>query len=275
MILVADSGSTKTAWGLIEGSHHRIVHTEGLNPKLAGDEAFGHAIGQLGITRCEQVRFYGAGCGSPQAQEQVRGLLRRYLDCADIVVEGDLMGACRATLGCRSGLVGILGTGSNACRYDGGHIVQQVTSTGYLLGDEGSGNHIGKRLLKEYLVRRMPQRLCEEFRRQFPLSDNEWIVKLYGAPYPNRFLATLVPFAARHRDDPFVRQLLAEVFDQYFREMILPLNPNDSETLCLVGGVAYEFQTEIAQAASLHSVSVATITSSIIEALIANANSAK
>ena len=170
MILIADSGSTKTHWVCLDGEGEHHCTTEGLNPLFAGEEAFVSACGKVcaellsaADARVEEVFFYGAGCGQESSRQRVRQYLEKAFGCGNVSVEGDLLGACRATCGRREGLVGILGTGSNLCYYDGEAIARQRTSTGYILGDEGSGNHIGRRLLKDYLEERMPRDVSNMF----------------------------------------------------------------------------------------------------------------
>lgn len=274
MILIADSGSTKTHWVCLdrEGEHH--CTTEGLNPLFAGEEAFVSACGRVcaellpaADARVEEVFFYGAGCGQDVSRRRVRQYLEKAFGCGSVSVEGDLLGACRATCGRTAGLVGILGTGSNLCYYDGEAIAQQRTSTGYILGDEGSGNHIGKRLLKDYLEDRMPMDLSIMFHDTYKKEKADFIVCLYQQPNPNRFLASLVPFAARFRGEEYIQCVLADCFGAFFDQLDY-FGDKASLPLHLVGGVVAEFESDLKVIASQRGVSLGVMMSSPAEGLV-------
>ena len=213
MILIADSGSTKTTWMEVE-SGNKVI-TEGLNPHFTSDEAFLAACAKIGaltsrrhttsVKACQRdagaplaVYFYGAGCGNEAQRARVAALLTKAFGTSDVHVETDMLGACRAACGRESGLVGILGTGSNACYYDGRQIVHQAVSTGYILGDQGSANHVGRKLLQDYLSGRMPEGLVTMFHEAYPMTKDEFIDAVYHQPNANRFLASLAPFALRN-----------------------------------------------------------------------------
>lgn len=280
MIIIADSGSTKTHWAI--GTRRetrwvwRFATTPGLNPRLTSEEDMRRALtavreqaeGASGDGERLSVKFYGAGCGTAEMQETVRKRVCEVLGDADVEVAGDMLGACRAVCGEKSGIVGILGTGSNACLYDGREIVKQVTSTGYVLGDEGSGNHIGRRLLKDFMVGKMPEELAKEMREEYGLTVNGILQAIYHEPYANRYMASFAPFAARHRGTQYVRELLGEVFGAFWKEMIVPLSPNGGE-VGLVGSVAEAFEIEIAKAAP-EEFRVESVEGNPIEGLIRN-----
>ena len=258
MIIIADSGSTKTHWALGhrrgKGVVWQFVATQGLNPRIATEEMFEEALKTVrgcmdGEEAVERVQFYGAGCGTKEMQAKVRGMLSKvFTNAAEIEVQGDLLGACRAVCGQEAGTVAILGTGSNACVYDGEGIVRQVVSTGFILGDEGSGNHIGRRLLKDYMVGRMPKELAAAFAEMFPESVNDMLQRLYHEPYANRYLAAFARFAAENRAVPYIQELLNGVFAEFWKEMVVPIAKSGTE-VHLVGSVASTFESEIRRAA--------------------------
>ena len=183
-------------------SGNKVV-TEGLNPHFTTDEQFlaaGSAVRQhFNIQHSTfNIHFYGAGCGSDDQRVRVATLLSKAFGTSDVHVETDMLGACRAVCGNKTGLVGILGTGSNACYYDGNTICYQPVSTGYILGDHGSANHVGRKLLQDYLTGRMPDNLSALFHEAYPQTKDEFIDAVYRQPHANRFLASLAPFALRH-----------------------------------------------------------------------------
>ena len=242
MILIADSGSTKTTWMEVE-SGNKIV-TEGLNPHFTTDEAF--------LAACQTVRnkfsicnfqfsiyFYGAGCGSEQQRERVASLLFKAFGTSDIHVETDMLGACRAVCGRERGLVGILGTGSNACYYDGDKIALQAVSTGYILGDHGSANHVGRRLLQDYLAGLMPKNLSGRFHESYPQTKEEFLDAVYHQPNANRFLASLAQFAVEHINDGYCSsEILTCLYDWYSYQLEGLQRLSYSDKLYLVGGFA-------------------------------------
>ena len=269
MILIADSGSTKAHWCSVDGGVVRELVTQGLNPRLTDDPTlltvFRQTREQLGDP--DALFFYGAGCGSQEMQQRMVTQLSVVFPIATCHCEGDLLGACRALCGDTAGMVGILGTGSNLCYYDGSRIARQRTSTGYILGDEGSGNHIGRLLLKDYLEERMPSHLRAMFHDSYDMTDSQLLDRLYSQPYPNRFLASLTPFAAQHQDDPYITVLLHGCFGSfcsqldYFEEFrTMPLN--------LVGGIVRTFLPAIRQAAESHRVTLGTLLPDPMQALV-------
>jgi len=215
-----------------------------LNPHFTTDEAF--------LAACQTVRnkfsicnfqfsiyFYGAGCGSEQQRERVASMLFKAFGTSDIHVETDMLGACRAVCGRERGLVGILGTGSNACYYDGDKIALQAVSTGYILGDHGSANHVGRRLLQDYLAGLMPKNLSGRFHESYPQTKEEFLDAVYHQPNANRFLASLAQFAVEHINDGYCSsEILTCLYDWYSYQLEGLQRLSYSDKLYLVGGFA-------------------------------------
>ena len=260
MILIADSGSTKTHW-IIADSSLPPYTTAGLNPHTCPEQTFvnicydvvqhfAHATNHI-----TQLYFYGAGCGTDAVQTQVKQLLSSTFPSTTIYVGSDLMGACRAINGHAAGMVGIMGTGSNICFYDGAHIAYHQPSLGYLIADEGSGNHIGKLLLRDFFCHNMPDDLQISFAATFLIHTDVVIHNLYHQPQPNRYLASFAPFAATHRNHPYIQKLLDTVFDNFYQFQIQPIVPYcHNHTLGLVGGIASTFHDEIADNLQKHGI---------------------
>lgn len=256
MTIIADSGSTKTTWMEVE-TGNKVV-TEGLNPHFTTEEQF--------LAACAEVRknfplpafhfpffFYGAGCGLPAQREKVAGWLSKAFGTSDVHVETDMLGACRAVLCNRAGLVGILGTGSNACYYDGQQIVCQAPSTGYILGDEGSANHVGRRLLQDYLTSRMPKVLSSRFHEVYPMSKEEFLDAVYHQPNANRFLASLAPFAVEHINDDYCSSVIFLCLEKWYNYQLDSLFKSfHCKELSLVGGFAARISPLIKQVAENH-----------------------
>lgn len=273
MRLIADSGSTKTHWVLLNGEQERHCVTEGLNPWLADRDVFAlvgrQLCGQLGLegAKVEQVFFYGAGCGTESACQRVREWMGETLPFDSMEVNSDLLGACRATCGSNEGMVGILGTGSNMCYYNGQRVALQRVSTGFILGDEGSGNHIGKRLLKDYLEERMPEDLRAMFHDDYPYTTAEFIDCIYRRPFPNRFLASLASFAASHKENQYMQEVIHSCFRAYFEQMSY-FGEHASLPLHVVGGLVSSFEAEIGEAADGSGVRLGVMVQSPIEGLV-------
>ena len=271
MILIADSGSTKTTWMEVK-SDNKIV-TDGLNPHFTSDEQF--------LAACSTVRqqlvlhsplsalhFYGAGCGTADQRERVRELLRKAFGTSEVHVETDMLGACRAVCGDRPGLVGILGTGSNACYYDGEKVAGQAVSTGYILGDHGSANHVGRCLLQDYLTRWMPDKVRTLFNNFFPMTDAEFMEAVYHKPNPNRFLASLAPFAVMHGDMDYCGTLLDECLREWgFYQLDKLRRENESYRLSVVGGFAARLGAHLERFAHLSGLELGNVVADPIEGL--------
>lgn len=244
MILIADSGSTKTTWALT-GTENKVV-TEGLNPHFTTDDrflaAFATVRDQLQLSAVSfQLYFYGAGCGNAVQRKRVERLLKEGFVAGEVFVETDMLGACRAVSGNQPSLVGILGTGSNACYYDGQRIKCQPTSTGFILGDKGSANHVGRMLLNDYLTHRMPAKTRQFFHKTFPLPDAKLIDAVYHQPTPNRFLASLAPFAVDHIKDDYCSGVIKKALHDWHIDTLLPLCQRAhyrKGTLNIIGGFA-------------------------------------
>ena len=249
MILIADSGSTKTTWMEVESGN--MVVTEGLNPHFTSEETFLVACNvvrqQLSILNSQfSITFYGAGCGLPAQCNKVASWLAKAFGTSDVHVETDMLAACRAACGHKAGPVGILGTGSNACYYDGEEIKHQAVSTGYILGDHGSANHVGRRLLQDYLTGNLTVELTAKFRDAFPQSKEDFLDAVYHQPHANRYLASLARFVVEHIDDDYCSSLVDGCLIEWANYQIEDLW---EQTLCndlyLVGGFAAHIKRSI------------------------------
>jgi N-acetylglucosamine kinase-like BadF-type ATPase len=273
MILIADSGSTKTTWMEITSGSKTV--TEGLNPHFCIDERFLAACQKVAVDIQQspenlQIHFYGAGCGTLLQKERVEHLLSACFHTDDIHVETDMLGACRAVSGKKASIVAILGTGSNACYYDGEKILWQPRSTGYVMGDSGSSNHVGRKLLNDYLTERMPETTRMRFHECFPMTDDQFIDAVYHKPYPNRFLASLAPFAVRESEDDYCRGVIDEVLDDWHRCMLTTIMHHSGKQngeVNLVGGFAKAIEQRIRQFLENKGQPVGTIVADPIEGI--------
>lgn len=248
MILIADSGSTKADWVLIEETDKvRLAHTQGFNPNYHSEEVIARAleaelVPQMPCTQVRVVWYYGSGCWDPERKEVVKRPLRRFFPRAEIHVEHDLLGAARATCGHRPGIACILGTGSNSCLYDGRREVDNVTNLGFLLGDEGGGVHLGKELLRRWFYRELPTHLVEELEQRVPGGRREVLDHVYREEAPAVYLASFARFLGTRKEDPVVQQLVLDCFDEFITRHVCKYEGHADLPVHFVGSVAWHFQ---------------------------------
>jgi len=244
MILIADSGSTKTDWRTIEpsGTISQYV-TSGLNPYHLSEIQIAQEISKLkNVIACAEVQkifFYGAGCSADAKKENVKNAIKSIFINAYVEVEHDLLAAARATCLNKAGMAAILGTGANSCQFNGKEITENVPSLGYLLGDEGSGAYMGRILLTRYLQQELPQELALAFKKQYPENLEQILDNIYKQPMPSRFLASYAPFLLHHKNHVFIKQLVVDAFQLFFTRYISKYSEHKSLPLHFVGSIAF------------------------------------
>lgn len=251
MILVADSGSTKTDWRWI-GPDKRVRQftSPGLNPYfLQADEIVAllqkdvrPKLGEATARRGFRLRFYGAGCTGPGKNRLVAAALGEVFPRAGAEVASDLLGAARALCGRNPGMAAILGTGSNSCCYDGRKIIARIPSLGFILGDEGGGADLGKRLLKGFLYQEMPAGISSRFAARFGISREAVLEQVYRRPHPNRYLASFARFIHRNLAEEYIRSLVTGAFREFFDRHICRCANATALTLGCTGSIAFYFR---------------------------------
>ncbi len=273
MILIADSGSTKTAWCVSQnGIPVRQFQTNGTNPFFQSteeieaelDRVLLPAIGDLPV---KAVFFYGAGCAFPEQHQRIAGCIQARIP-VPVEVYSDLVGTARALLSREKGIACILGTGSNSCLYDGNSIIQQTPALGYILGDEGSGAVLGKLLVGDCLKRQLPQHLIDSFLETYQLTQASILERVYRQPFPNRFLASLVPFLHAHMEEEAIYQLVYNSFCQFFIRNILPYPDARTYPIGFTGSVAWYFSEVLQDAAHAQGFHLGEILQTPMEGLI-------
>lgn len=273
MTIIADSGSTKTTW-MDVASGNKMV-TEGLNPHFSSDKQIlatcRYVLEELSIPNHQfSLFFYGAGCGNDFQRHRMEELLSIGFSTNDIHVETDMLGACRAVSGDRTSIVAILGTGSNACYYDGKKIEWQPKSTGYIMGDSGSANHVGRILLNDYLTQKMPEEVRKMFYSCFPMSDDQMIDKVYHSSNPNRFLASLAPFAVNNGEQQYCNGVIHEALSNWHDGLLTTIRNHvnyQKGYIHFVGGFAKAIEQKIRDFFINDSLRVGTIVADPIEGL--------
>ena len=273
MILVADSGATKSDWVLINnnGDHARF-QLVGLNPYYVDTKEIGDILSKELIPFIEnkavkKVFFYGAGCSSVYKCMTVEDALIKLFKNAEITIESDLLGAARALFGEEEGIACILGTGSNSCYYNGSKIVENVMSLGYFFGDEGSGAHMGKLFIKDYLLGKLPKEINDAFKKEYNYSRDNILDAIYNLPFPNRYLASFSEFYADNFSNKYIFDLVTNSFREFFINQIEQYKKHKDIPIRFTGSVAYYFEALLRQIAIEFEVNVGKILRSPIDAL--------
>jgi glucosamine kinase len=273
MMLIADSGSTKTDWRLIdEFNNIHQAQSIGLNPYFTSDGEMVEAMttGTLKLftaTEVEEIHFYGSGCSSPSQISKVEKALSTVYVNAKYFVEHDLLGAARALCGTEPGIAVILGTGSNSCFFDGEFITRNVPSLGYVLGDEGSGAYIGKRFIAELLSGQAPDEMQVRFQKKFGLNRDDILQKIYMEPFPNRFLASFTKFLYTNLDLAYTKTLIHECFEAFFVAQIAKYEAHQKVPIHVVGSVGFYFNAILRDVAAKRNISLGNVLESPIAAL--------
>ncbi len=276
MILIAESGSTKTNWrGLLKGQAPvELPNTEGFNPEVVSDEAIFRALFNRFLPQLEAqqlpaasaVFFYGAGCSSAPAQTRVSDVLSQVFPSATISVEHDLLAAARATAGDDAGIIAILGTGSSACYFDGEAITEMHGEHGYLLDDLGGGVSLGRHLFRAWAEGELPKAAAATLEKHVGGAPLDFRTALYKAERPNAKLANLVS-ALPVSDFPEVwAQVAPPCFEAFFEQTLERFQQR--APLHLIGSIAHHFQAYIAPVAEQHGWPIASVVAAPIEGLV-------
>ncbi len=255
MILIADSGSTKTDWRMLM-SDQKIAQAQslGFNPNYESGEFIKsvevQVLSQI-KSSVQEVHFYGAGISTDHNHAITEKVLTALFPEARIFANHDVLAAARALCGHEPGVACILGTGSNACFYDGTFTTSRETNLGYIMGDEGSGYHLGKSLVTAYIHEELPEKLVQLFAKRYPqVTRVNLLDHLYHQPYPNRYLAGFTKFLFDYRQQPVIYQMIYNCFSLFFDRYILKLKDNHLYPVHFVGSVAFYFSDILRQVAN-------------------------
>ena len=272
MRLIADSGSTKTSWKLIDGSGHvKNIKTSGLNPYSQPEESIFQEVEKVLFpetgTGIQEIYFYGAGIVNAEKGDIIRRALNRIYPEAIVETHSDVLGAARALFGDQAGIACILGTGSNACLYDGKQIIHGISPLGFILGDEGSGSVMGRKLLGDYFKEVMPSRLRDEFGKQFGITREEALNSVYRTEKPNQFLAQFVPFLSEHSNSAYCQEFVQHNFMEFFERNVSKLPDYTKYPIGFIGSVAFYFSQILNNTASYFGYEETTIIKEPIDGL--------
>jgi glucosamine kinase len=276
MILIADSGSTKTDWALINPENNSITnfHTIGYNPYFINTESIISSLNEnlvkyIDSAIVQELYFYGAGCASQLRSNIVKDALNNIFPKGRIFIGHDLLGSARALLGKENGFAAILGTGANTCIYDGNDCIQNIDSLGYLLGDEGSGSYIGKKIVRDFMRNRLEPELHNRFKERFQIENNEQIFQtLYTSPFPNRYLASFCKFADEYVSHPYIKNKVRDSFNDFFKNLVCKYPNYNQHTFNCVGSVGYVFKDILIEVANRYEMKVGKIIQSPLKDLV-------
>ncbi len=274
MMLIAESGSTKTDWVLVVDSNNfKTFKTIGFNPFFHSADFIKHEI-MLNRSFVEnaknikQVFFYGAGCSSEKMNKVVKDALSLVFKSANIIVDHDLLACAFATYDGEPSISCILGTGSNSCFFDGENLREEVPSIAYILGDEGSGAYYGKKLLRDYLYNQLPSNISQNLEEELKVSKSSIFDNVYSQPNPNVYLASFMKFISRHYGSEYVKNMIYNGMSEFIRIHVCCYPEYKSVKTHFIGSISKIFEKELHKAAKDHNVNVGNIIRKPVENLV-------
>jgi glucosamine kinase len=274
MKLIGESGGTKTNWVAVsDSSETRIISTIGLNPNFVSKEAFTEVLSEevlpaMKYPDIEEVWFYGAGCSGSLMEEKVKDSVIAVLPSAAINVFSDLTGAARGLLGESGGYICMLGTGSNSGYYNGKYITENIPPLGFILGDEGSGASLGKKLLADFLRGIMPLHLAAEFKENYGAEKDDIVSHVYRGVFPSSYIGGFVKFLKDHISDPYCVNLVKTSFDEFVRRNLKLYKITGKTRIAATGSVAWHFRDLLREVFSDYNFVITEITKDPIRGLI-------
>jgi glucosamine kinase len=264
MILIADSGGSKTDWRLLlrDGTIGQ-ASSPGFNPYYQPIEDLKKNIREILLPvvheKVKKIFFYGAGVSSVKNQLVIKSAFLEFFPEAQIEIGWDLLAAARALCGHEPGIACIMGTGSNSCLYDGEKITGNVANLGWILADEGSGSNIGRKFLVDYLRERMPENIAEQFKKRFPLTREEFLEKVYQQEKPSAFLASFAKFIFQHLKDPYCYELVYNSFAEFYENNVMKYPGYQDLKVHFTGSIAFYFSDILRQVANDKGITVKNI----------------
>ena len=274
MNLIADSGSTKTAWCLSCGNQIiKQFETAGINPFFQTEEEVTAQLKetllpQIVCNDVENVYFYGAGCADPVKNNALGEVLKSVIGVKTAFVASDMLGAARGLLGRERGIACILGTGANSGVYDGEALVKGVYAGGYILGDEGSGGVLGKLLISDWVKKQMPQDIYDALTEEYGLTYLGIVDRVYKQPFPNRWLAQFTKFMSARRENEYIHNLLVGAFKAFFERNIKQYEEWKELEVGFIGSIAFYFNAELREAAEMCGIKLGKVMQNPIDGLV-------
>jgi N-acetylglucosamine kinase-like BadF-type ATPase len=275
IILIADSGATKTEWCLLKNGKKKILFTQGISPYFFSEEKVISLLrtellsATRGAIAAEQIFYYGTGMRNPQNVRMIRGGLKKVFTAADIHIHDDMLAAARALNGTRRGIACNLGTGSFCCYYNGKKIAKESPGIGYVLGDEGSGAYLGKKVLQYYLYHTFDDELTYNFDKKYMLTPVEVLEQVYRKPLANRYLASFSLFLSENRGHYMIENIIEDGLNDFFFSHLCKYREVWSYPVSFVGGIAFSFRDVLESLCHSYEFELGRILRSPMEGLIA------
>lgn len=271
--LIADSGATKAEWCLLDGSRKKIVFTQGISPYFLNSEQIQTLLSKelcpfFKKTGINEVHYYGTGCANPANAKTVKKAIQKTFPGSSVQVTHDLMAAARSLCGRQKGIACILGTGSNSCYYNGKKIIKNSPGLGYVLGDEGSGAYLGKKVLQYYLYKTFDDELKLKFEAKYNTGTIEILENVYKRPLPNRYLAGFAIFLAENRGHYMIENIIEDGLNDFFINHLTKYKETSALPVSFVGGVAYGFKDVLQQLCITYEMKLGTVLKNPMEGLI-------
>ena len=273
-MIMAEGGSTKLDIVIIDEQNEvRRYSLPGINPFYQSTEEMTSTLKESQIREengnaLKKVYYYGAGCAFEEQTNAIKESFKQAFQSETVEVESDLLAAARGLFGDENGIAAILGTGSNSGYYDGEKIIDNVSSLGFMLGDEGSGGYLGKHLVSDILKGLTSAELAEEFFQEYHTSKEVIMENVYKKPFPNRYLAGFVPFIAKRIENAYINTLVMNSFRDFFKRNIAHYGIYNTKQISFVGGVAQQFKRELTLVASQYGFTINDVQKSPLEKLI-------
>ena len=271
--IIADSGATKCEWTLVIGKQQKTITTIGISPYFLNTEQIVVTITKafqkkLGDTPIHAVYFYGTGLSNPVNVSSLKKALKKVFPKALLQIQTDLVAVARASCQQQKGVACILGTGSNTGFYNGQKIVKNSPGLGYVLGDEGSGAYLGKKVLQYYLYKTFDEELMHSFENKYAINKDQILDAIYKQPLPNRYMASFSKFLSEHRGHYMIENIIEDGLNDFFFTHLNKLNESWLYPIHFTGSVAYIFKDVIKQLAAAYELEIGSIVKSPMQGLI-------
>lgn len=275
MIAIVDGGSTKCDWVILDTIGQQILKTRtiGFNPNIFNVQLIPTEIeknSELNKIKHDitHIYFYGSGCGVEENCLMVEAELSKVFVNAQILVKEDLTAAAYAAYNGKPAIVCILGTGSNSCYFDGKQIIRKLPSLGFLIGDEGSGSALGKLLVKDFFMKKLPKELSEEFQEIYNLTIEDLLKNMYHNPRANAYLADFSRFIVERKSHPYFQHLVYEELKNYLEYQVIPYEESKTSEINFIGSIAFYYEDILKSAASELNLKVGKVVRKPIESLV-------
>ena len=271
-ILIADSGSTKCEWCLAGSRKKTSYFTQGMSPYFLNAEQMEKVIVDELKKKIkddpEEIHFYGTGNKNPKNAKMIAGVLKKVFPASLVTVDHDLLGAARALCQHEPGVACILGTGSNSCSFNGKKIIKNSPGLGYVLGDEGSGAYLGKKVIQYYLYDIFEKELKEKFEEKYHTDAAEILENVYQKPLPNRYLASYTIFLSENRDHYMIENIIEDGLNDFFYNHVSRYPESRKHPVHFTGSIAYHFKDVVLDLCEVYGFAAGTILKSPMEGLV-------